>query len=51
MPQIDNGFAIEASNVTFGSPVEFRISEVTSIAVVNLPTAVEACYFRLVIQD
>ena len=34
-----------------GAPVEFRIPEGTSIAVVNLPTAVEARYFRLVIHD
>ncbi|KZS05970.1 Notch 2 [Daphnia magna] len=34
-----------------GAPVEFRIPEGTSIAVVNLPTAIEARYFRLVIQD
>ena len=34
-----------------GAPVEFRIPEETSIAEVNLPTAVEAHYFRLVIQD
>ena len=34
-----------------GAPVEFRIPEGTSIAVVNLPTPVEARYFRLVIQD
>ena len=34
-----------------GAPVEFRIAEVTSIAVVNLPTSIDVRYFRLVIQD
>ena len=34
-----------------GASVEFRIQEGTSITVVNLPTAVDARYFRLVIQD
>ena len=34
-----------------GAPVEFRIPEVTSVAVVNLPIPVEARYIRLVIQD
>ena len=34
-----------------GAPVEFRIPEGTSIAVVNLPIPIEARYFRLVVQD
>jgi len=34
-----------------GAPVEFRIPEGTSIAVVNLPTPIEARFFRLVVQD
>lgn len=34
-----------------GAPVEFRIPEGTSIAVVNLPVPIEARYFRFVIQD
>ena len=34
-----------------GVPVEFRIPEGTSIAIVNLPTPIEARYLKIVIQD